>query len=283
MNKLLWAILSLVALFVIVAVIYLAGFDKGWDRSAQLNETPEPQENSVEPTPFYSGGVVTRDSSSSGEPWFLEYTQQNESLRTRLGFENDALCTRDQITVPCAEFEIRPNEIVTVNGEKLSDYIRVTSFFVTVAQPVPSAEEVFQEREGYGFYGTITVTGYVDIQRRVCNPGDMCGATVDYVSFIFGNSGNDALKKFTGTQNANAFAAGDRVGIGCQQVSEGRVYYENDADRGYVVSEISGEDYAKLAGSTSSKPVQLKMTREIYTGGRGAPDCYSHFRNFDVL
>jgi hypothetical protein len=149
-----------------------------------------------------------------------------------------------------------------------------------VPQPTTGA---FHKDSNGDYWGTIILTGYLDIQKRVCNPGDMCGSTVDYAYFVFGNTDNEAIKEFTGSQSDNSFVAGDRVGIGCQDKVLKLIRYENFADSGEMVGEIKGGDYDKLLASTQGKPVQLKMTRELYTSGRGAPDCYSHFRNFDVL
>lgn len=149
-----------------------------------------------------------------------------------------------------------------------------------VPQPTTGA---FQKDSKGNYFGTIILTGYLDVQKRVCNPGDMCGETVDYAYFVFGNTDNTAIKEFTGSQSGNSFVAGDRVGIGCDQKDQSRIYYENFADSGEITGEIKGADYTKLKAATQGKPVQIKMTRELYTSGRGAPDCYSHFRNFDVL
>jgi hypothetical protein len=144
-------------------------------------------------------------------------------------------------------------------------------------------EDAFHKDNAGNYYGTLTLTGYLDVQKRVCNPGDMCGETVDYASFIFTQTSSEAIKEFTGQNQGNSFIAGDRVGLGCQQKNLSRIYYQNFADEDNVEGEIEGEDYTKLIASTKDKPVQIKLTRELYTSGRGAPDCYSHFRNFDVL
>lgn len=282
MNKLYWVILGLVVIVVGVILGYVFGYDRGSEQPIDNGMNNE-QVSQEEATTFYSGGVITRNDSHASEPWYLDYTQGDQKLRIRLAFSNEALCTRKQVTSSCNDFELRPNEIVNVNGQKMSDYVVVDTLHVTVEQPVPSASDTFKESADYGFYGTITLTGYMDVVTRVCNPGGMCGSTVEYASFVYGETTNEALKKFTGTNDGNSFVAGDRVGIGCQQKDKNRVYYENDADSGYITGEISGTDYAKLITSTKDKPIQFKMTREIYTSGRGAPDCYSHFRNFDVL
>jgi hypothetical protein len=146
-----------------------------------------------------------------------------------------------------------------------------------------AAETVFHKSPDYGFYGTLTLTGYLDVRTRVCNPGDMCGETVEYASFVFTKTSSEAIREFTGEFQGNSFIAGDRVGLGCFQETAGRIYYQNYGDENKIEGEIKGEDFAKLAQSNKNRQVELKLTRPIYTSGQGAPDCYSHFRNFDVL
>jgi hypothetical protein len=171
------------------------------------------------------------------------------------------------------------------------DQLRIpVKFSKGLAQIPDPNKELFQESDAYGFFGTLNLTGYIDIQKRICNPGDMCGETVDYASLIFSDTNNEAIKKFTGQYNGNSYIAGDRVGLGCYQKDSNRIYYINFADakdsaRGSEALEgqIVGDDLKKLLASTKTKPVTVKLTRPIYTSGQGAPDCYSHFRNFDVL
>lgn len=279
-NKILGVILAIVGLGVIAAVGYYLGYDHGWEKSVNNEEPEYPSIISMQ----YSG-KITRNSVHVSEPWYLEYSINSDepSLRTRLGFESAALCSRNGVSIGCSDFEFRPNEIVKVSGTMRSDYIAVSNLEVLTEGLPPAAADTFKETQEYGFYGTLTLNGYVEVQRRVCNPGDMCGETVDYVYFVFPQTDNEAIKKFAGSMDGNSFVAGSRVGIGCQRSAQNKVIYENDADIGWKVGEIIGSDYTKLMASTSANPVELKMTREVYTGGRGAPDCYSHFRNFDVL
>lgn len=149
--------------------------------------------------------------------------------------------------------------------------------------PMENEEPVFHKDANGNFYGTLTLTGYLDVQKRVCAPDAPCGSTVDYASFVFTETSSKAIKEFTGTNAGNSFIAGDRVGIGCQQKDLNRIFYENFADKDKVTGEIKGNDYTKLIASSKNNQIELKLTRELYTSGQGAPDCYSHFRNLDVL
>lgn len=155
-----------------------------------------------------------------------------------------------------------------------------------VPQVEPSPQTTltpFQESDRYGFFGTLTLTGYTNIQTRVCNPGDMCGETVEYVNFHFNPEPNPALKEFLGQNQGNSFAGAAIIGMGCYQQDRQRIFYENFGDESNVQGTITGPDLEKLLASSNDNQVRLQLTRPIYTSGQGAPDCYSHFRNFDVL
>ncbi|MBX4188096.1 MAG: hypothetical protein KW793_03100 [Candidatus Doudnabacteria bacterium] len=235
MNKTLKIVLLIVALGVVAAVGYYFGFDYGWEKSV---------DQAGQSDAFSENGILTRNSAHVSEPWFIEYEKNGQELRERLGFEGDAMCSRESENVSCADFGFRANDQVQVEGRRVNDYIAVKRMHVVASAPEPSVNDTFKETKEYGFYGTITLTGYIDIQKRVCNPGDMCGETVDYASFVF-NSDNEALKKFTGTMDGNSFIAGNKVGIGCLRSADSRIVYENDADIGWKSGEISGSDYTK--------------------------------------
>ncbi len=141
----------------------------------------------------------------------------------------------------------------------------------------------FQKTEKYGYYGTLTVTGYLDIQTRTCNPGDMCGETVDYASFVITKNNPEILKEFASTQPGTTFISTDRIGLGCYQKEDQRIYYENFGDSDSITSSIVGSALAKLEASSEDKPVELKLSKPVHTTNRNEPDCYSLFRNFDLL
>ncbi len=59
----------------------------------------------------------------------------------------------------------------------------------------PGTEVPFQKSANQVFYGTVTITGYLIIETRVCHPGDACGENVEYASFVFPDTDNQALKE----------------------------------------------------------------------------------------
>lgn len=139
----------------------------------------------------------------------------------------------------------------------------------------PNPEDVtFQRSDELGFYGNVTLTGYLETQKR---------DNVEYAYFVYDNISNAALSQFMEQNQGNSFAEGNKVGIGCKQEDQKRIFYENFGDSGEIQGQITGSDYDRLLESDKDSKVQMRMVRPIYTSGRGAPDCYSHFRNFDVL
>jgi len=147
----------------------------------------------------------------------------------------------------------------------------------------PSATASFQKSEKYGFYGTLTLTGYLTQETHVCDPGNICQKTVNYASFVFSKSDSPAIYDFLQENTENSFLASASVGLGCYEKDKKRISSENDGDGGTVENIISGAELTKLLASSKTKQVQLQLTKSIETGGREAPDCYSYFRSFKVL
>jgi hypothetical protein len=267
MNRKILAILvGVVAIGVAAAGAYYFGYDHGYERSVDSTRNTN--------QPFKAEGLLLRNQDGlKPDTWYLSYEIQGQAYKTEMAIPE---------SIP-VYYSIGQRVAVEGTIDPLHEKITVTSLSDAKVTEPGDTQEPFHESGVYGFYGTITLTGYLDVQKRVCNPGDMCGDTVDYASFVFTSGANDALRKFTGQMQGNSFVAGDRVGIGCLLSAQSRIRYENDADIGWKAGDITGSDYQKLVASSKTSPIQLKMTREIYTSGRGAPDCYSHFRNFDVL
>jgi hypothetical protein len=139
--------------------------------------------------------------------------------------------------------------------------------------PTPQTTTFTQTTED-GYYGTLTLNGYIEVLQR---------ENVKYAYFVFDKVNNTALDAFMDMNDGNSFAGANKIGIGCHQEPQKRIFYQNFSDKGNIEGTIVGADYDKLMASTSTKKVQLKMYRDIYTSGQGAPECYSHFRGFDVL
>ena len=142
----------------------------------------------------------------------------------------------------------------------------------------------FQRESRFGeYYGTLTLTGYLDVETIVCEPGNPCGETVDYAFFVITDTDNKAIDQFIADYHGNAFVfvreAKVGLGLGCYQKDQERIFSIN----GSMETSIFGEDLTKLVSSTETNPVSIKLTMPFTYGGKGAPACYSHFRNFEIL
>jgi len=141
----------------------------------------------------------------------------------------------------------------------------------------------FQKSGEYEFFGTLTITGYLDIKTKVCDSGNMCSETVEYASLIITETNNDLIYDFIELSKGNSFIAPNGVGLGCYQEDQSRIYSTNFGYNGSVDNIISGNDLEKLLSSAENNLVKIQITKPTPPPGSGAPDCYSHFRDIKVF
>jgi len=153
----------------------------------------------------------------------------------------------------------------------------------TLNFPPSDEAKSFSYEKGVGFYGTLTFSGYLDIKKRICNPDDMCNKTVDYASMIITCSNNKAIYDFINDNKGNSFVGDKSIGLGCYEKDANRIYSLNSADSGQVENIISGDELKKILQSNKNNPVKIKLTKPYFSGGGGAPECYSHFRSFKII
>jgi len=126
------------------------------------------------------------------------------------------------------------------------------------------------------YYGDIVVKGYtnvVEAKEPFCE--ENC-ATYDYVLFNITDTNNDFIDEYIGGQKGNSFVGDMSIGLGC--VKDGIVWRWNDSDKFGIKEYASSKAISeRILKSTEEKPVTIQLTRYLYTGGRGAPACYSHF------
>jgi hypothetical protein len=200
---------------------------------------------------------------------------------------DESLCGQNNEFAECqGDSPLSGFGFVKAEGSLVGNVLNVTKISTLVHGEFPYPDETktpYHISEVYGALGTITLKGYMEIEKRVCNPGDVCSATVDYADFVFSKSDNpnapDAL--FNGYNNP--FVGPGRVGLGCYEKAKKRITYQNDSDRDSYQGTISGNDLSELLASSTSKLVDLKFTAMVHMTGKGAPDCYSAYRYFDVL
>ena len=141
--------------------------------------------------------------------------------------------------------------------------------------------------EGYDantFYGKATVRGYVTTEK--ITSGDITyegSPTYDMVFLNITESNSNKLMAFIGlySSNGNSYAKDKAIAIGC--IKDGKLVHYNHSDefgmKEYVLDEAGT---TKLMNSTKESPITLEIERYKFTGGSGAPDCYSHISTIIV-
>lgn len=163
--------------------------------------------------------------------------------------------------------DTKPQETTNNTPEQVID----TSF-------LKPGEKLYQ-KNGETYSGTALLTGYLEVKNQSCTPGSTC----DRAIFRFSESTSDVISNFYKGS----------IEIGCYQKDKSRIYYENPADkvtqdpndRGveWKRGDITGQSLQKLLNSNRDNQVKLKLTQPVYTSGQGAPECYSQFRDFEIL
>ncbi len=136
-------------------------------------------------------------------------------------------------------------------------------------------------KDGDGYHGTLTLTGY--IQKSMIPAAEGSNAKVDYYSFVFTKSNSDLLSNFLQENSGNSFVTNNSIGLGCLSDDGSRIYSTNMGNDGQVSNALTGEDLQTLLNSNINNQIQLKITKPVFTSGSGAPACYSHFRDFEIV
>ncbi|MEF3691618.1 MAG: hypothetical protein V3574_01005 [Candidatus Moraniibacteriota bacterium] len=142
-------------------------------------------------------------------------------------------------------------------------------------QPTPS--------EKGEYYGTLTLTGYLNIEHRICEKNEPCKKTVDYASLVVVSSNNDLIYEYMQLHKGNSFVNENSIGIGCYEKNKNQIYSINNSNYGSFDNIIKGKDLQKILQSSVSQPVTMQLSKSYLTVGSGAPECYSHFREFKIL
>ncbi len=112
----------------------------------------------------------------------------------------------------------------------------------------------------------------------------------DYVFFEYTSeydAQNRDFGKYMEQNEGNSFAGGGAVGIGCAEEhgirrQSLRQKLPAIAEPIFAESTINQTDSEKILNSSAEKPVLLKLTRYGNFDG-GAPDCYSHFSEIELI
>lgn len=139
------------------------------------------------------------------------------------------------------------------------------------------AEDDFKYDEKVrSYYGKLIVNGYAAISEM---PEGFCVddcLVYDYVFFNVLSTDNKFLDNYIEEQQGNSFVGDISIGLGC--VENDILWRMNDSDefgmQKYTDSPATSE---AILNSSKENPITVELERYLYTGGKGAPDCYSHF------
>lgn len=151
------------------------------------------------------------------------------------------------------------------------------------AETVPFEETFFKDLE-LGYSGTLALTGYVSIDTVACAFQMEEDCMVSMARFHYDRPDNDAFRQFVEEYEGNSFVSSSSLSLGCFESTSSEIQYVNASDTDLFDGTIDGELFEKLmATRDQSRTVQLFMEKPALTQGAGAPDCYSHFRNFQLI
>lgn len=158
-------------------------------------------------------------------------------------------------------------------------------------EEVALPEDTFTYDSVLGYYGGILLEGYLSVDTSACAFQDISVCKIDVAWFHFDNPGNDFFRQFVEEGIGNSFLATGAISLGCYDPEANRIYYSNAADAEdspmgaeLLNGEVTGEAFAVLMSTRDqSKSVNLWVEKPVLTSGKGADDCYSHFRNFEVI
>jgi len=174
-----------------------------------------------------------------------------------------------------------------VNTEKTMDVEETVDLVETVAnvevlEYVAKPGTFAYDSQNYIYHGDFDALGYVTTQTMdegFCT--ENC-KTYTYASFNILETPNASIEKYTEENTGNSFIGNMSIGIGC--VAEEIIWRMAGSDEsGTQKYTDSMESSKKLLNSTEKEPVTVNLKRDIFTGGGGAPDCYSHFSKIEVM
>ncbi len=133
-----------------------------------------------------------------------------------------------------------------------------------------------------GDYGTFQAEGYAKVLKVDENCFSENCDQYDYVFFYITRAENTHIHDFLKGWTGNTFVKDSALGLGCPG-STGITYLNSSDAQDTKSYTITKDDSDKILASTPEKPVRLEVERLEFTGGKDAPNCYSHFTTFKLL
>lgn len=138
------------------------------------------------------------------------------------------------------------------------------------------------DEELYAYYGKALLRGYVSLSER---PQAFCQEdcpVFTYASFNILETENEFIDDYISGQKGNSFVGEMEIGLGC--TDDNILWRMNDSNEfGMKKYTNSPETSEAILNATKENPITVNLERYLYTGGRGAPDCYSHFAQVSLV
>ncbi len=186
------------------------------------------------------------------------------------------------------EDESLPN--AETEDHDLNNHVQEAKENDTALEDETLPEGTFELNEYGNFFGELYVKGALvqkNIPESFCE--EPCETNFEAIFLKVTETGNKPFEEFLKENSGNAYARPSREGalaeimIGCREDSS--IWYSNDSDeQGFASREISGEHaQAFFRALDTGAELRFKLTKLSLSGGRGAPACYSHFYDIEIL
>ncbi len=169
-----------------------------------------------------------------------------------------------------------PNELTRLYDE--ISPILSTFKFINKPLSIADYQKPFQKGE-LDYYGTVTLTGYLVTEEEQFMDSEI----LNYANFYFTKTDNDSLVEYLRGSRVNSDIENyNYIGLGCYDKSKASIDSINSGDFDLVNNKIVGEDLEQLLLSSKTNQIKIQVSKTYVSSGRGAPACYSQFRNFKM-
>jgi hypothetical protein len=146
-----------------------------------------------------------------------------------------------------------------------------------------SATDDFKyDADNSDYYGNLIANGYLTLKER---PEAFCVENCPMYTYAFFNvlnTDNEFFDDYIEGQKGNSFVGDMSIGLGC--VENAILWRWNDSDEfGMKKYTNSTETSEAILNSSAENPIKIELERYLFTKGSGAPDCYSHFAQVNIV
>lgn len=130
----------------------------------------------------------------------------------------------------------------------------------------------FHKLDNGDYAGSIRLTGYAVVEKRVAAFCQQDCAAVDYVFLRITDGLTPPFEDYLAEQKGNAFVMDGGIGLGCR-IDDALAIHDEE---GHVRAPVSPAISAMALRSTPDEQVTLTLVRNWTTAGADASDCYAH-------